>query len=452
MSCAICVSHYTFLSRLVGFVPCTHNRMGLQNHPEYESTDYSAYQALWAGSDDETTQGGSWNTPHIAATLIQTLQIADATLYQSPWYEYWKFCRSATTSNINLSCYGCIGGANVFVGAATECVGLPPLPTMGALCRIDIKDPDEYQYPPGWTAPRPPGWETPGKATKALPAKTRSSMIDLDLDGVADPASVRHLQASGMISGGGGGILAFLPEHVLKLGTTAQEYEAAIRKCEHPVCKKIVKNWDTVAPSVAGGFGDYAKVFGAVMNIAGALFFIVTEIGFASYDGLIGLVNERPMFNREVANRTYHTSSYFVGKSVADLLFQMVPCCFLYISFFALVGIEYGPHGRYFFNYIGICISTVFASYGFAYAISAISPSAEAASVTAPLLLVIFICCSGFFVRDSAIPRWMIWLKWLSLYRWGFFALCVNQVCLTFGCVCFIIFSVPSGFFLLGNS
>eukprot|EP01056_Protomagalhaensia_sp_Gyna25_P001200 Protomagalhaensia_sp_Gyna_25__1199@NODE_1596_length_1702_cov_35_209260_g1302_i0_p2_GENE_NODE_1596_length_1702_cov_35_209260_g1302_i0NODE_1596_length_1702_cov_35_209260_g1302_i0_p2_ORF_typecomplete_len206_score28_31ABC2_membrane/PF01061_24/1_5e29ABC2_membrane_3/PF12698_7/2_6e09CcmB/PF03379_13/0_00048ABC2_membrane_2/PF12679_7/3_9e02ABC2_membrane_2/PF12679_7/0_0015RBP_receptor/PF14752_6/0_38RBP_receptor/PF14752_6/6_4e02_NODE_1596_length_1702_cov_35_209260_g1302_i010851618 len=173
---------------------------------------------------------------------------------------------------------------------------------------------------------------------------------------------------------------------------------------------------------------NYGAVLGAALNVVGALFFAVANAGFAAYDALVAIPQERTMINREIANCCYRPSSYFIGKTFADVLYQLIPAACLCTAFFFLLGIPIGEHGLYFWRYLGIVTLMVFAAYGFAYLVSAASPNMEVAVIAAPLILVIFHACAGFFVRDAAIPSWLVWLKYLSYYRWGFFGLISNQV------------------------
>eukprot|EP01054_Gregarina_sp_Poly1_P011257 Gregarina_sp_Poly_1__11256@NODE_930_length_5672_cov_373_392507_g661_i0_p3_GENE_NODE_930_length_5672_cov_373_392507_g661_i0NODE_930_length_5672_cov_373_392507_g661_i0_p3_ORF_typecomplete_len412_score36_29ABC2_membrane/PF01061_24/4_1e33ABC2_membrane_3/PF12698_7/6_3e11CcmB/PF03379_13/1_5e05ABC2_membrane_2/PF12679_7/4_2e03ABC2_membrane_2/PF12679_7/0_0045_NODE_930_length_5672_cov_373_392507_g661_i02651500 len=261
-----------------------------------------------------------------------------------------------------------------------------------------------------------------------------SSSRNRGIKGNADPAATRRLQAGAIVGGNSPEMFNALPPILRQIIDRLSIYEESFTTCNHKLCRLLkAEEQDgsgSALYSVRTAFdslGDYGAVLEAVMNIIGALFFSIANMGFASYDALVSIPQERSMVNREMANHLYKPSSYFIGKTLADMTFQLIPALLLVTTFYFLIGVEIGDNGYFYWRYLGICALTVFAAYGFAYFVSAASPTMEVAVVAAPIVMVIFICCSGFFVRDAAMPVWMSWVKYLSFYRWGFFGLIVNQ-------------------------
>eukprot|EP01053_Blabericola_migrator_P001521 Blabericola_migrator_1__1520@NODE_13_length_24280_cov_225_960393_g10_i0_p3_GENE_NODE_13_length_24280_cov_225_960393_g10_i0NODE_13_length_24280_cov_225_960393_g10_i0_p3_ORF_typecomplete_len1072_score160_40ABC2_membrane/PF01061_24/0_00077ABC2_membrane/PF01061_24/7_6e35ABC_tran/PF00005_27/3_4e24ABC2_membrane_3/PF12698_7/3_8e02ABC2_membrane_3/PF12698_7/4_5e09AAA_21/PF13304_6/9_5e07AAA_15/PF13175_6/0_0031AAA_15/PF13175_6/0_56AAA_16/PF13191_6/9e05AAA_25/PF13481_6/7_6e05AAA_22/PF13401_6/0_00011AAA_29/P len=158
-----------------------------------------------------------------------------------------------------------------------------------------------------------------------------------------------------------------------------------------------------------------------VLNMGGAIFFCVANLGFASYDCLLAFPKDRAMFNRENANGMYKPSSFFLGRTLADIPFQLVPCILWSIVYYWMVGYEATAHQ--FFQYLLMCFFVSFCAYSFGYMISSFSPRLEVAVVLSPLILVVMLVLAGFFLRDAQIPAWIAWFRYLSIYRWGFFGL-----------------------------
>eukprot|EP00922_Rhytidocystis_sp_ex-Travisia-forbesii_P039062 GHVS01058161.1.p1 GENE.GHVS01058161.1~~GHVS01058161.1.p1 ORF type:complete len:873 (+),score=134.71 GHVS01058161.1:132-2750(+) len=166
-------------------------------------------------------------------------------------------------------------------------------------------------------------------------------------------------------------------------------------------------------------------VLNTVNNIMGALFFLVINVPFSSLNALSAFQSERYLFNRETSSRLYPETSFFVGKCLADMPFQLLPCCLLMLIFYWMASLT--PTLVQFFVYMGIGVLNVFASVSFFYIVSALVPNIEMANLLAPALIVVFMLVSGFFLKDSAIPSWIGWIKYASWLRYGFFALAANE-------------------------
>ncbi|KAH0486485.1 MAG: hypothetical protein KVP17_003217 [Porospora cf. gigantea B] len=201
----------------------------------------------------------------------------------------------------------------------------------------------------------------------------------------------------------------------------AQEYVTALRDCDRDICKQI----DQGVGETADWIQKLILSVMAVINAGGLLFFSVSNIGFAAYDSLLTFPQERGLFNRERSNHMYSASSWYIAKNLADLPFQLVPTTILVTTVYFLVGLE--TSWNYYGYYLLACVCTSYAAYGFGYMISAFTKSLEVTMILAPLLLVNMLALSGFFVREETFPVVVGWMKYLSYYRWGFYALVTNQ-------------------------
>lgn len=213
----------------------------------------------------------------------------------------------------------------------------------------------------------------------------------------------------------------FLGEDLMTILEAASDVIKRVTECEDGLCSKL-KSWRDF---FADFFRGTMHTIASMLSLSGCLFFVATVLGFASYDALLTFPQERALFNRESANGMYRSSSYYLAKNVADFPFQVVPCTVLVLLFYLLVGFDLTV--RQVAIYLGITTLICYSAYGFAYFISALAPKMEIALLVAPLTLVIWLVVAGFFLRDGDIPLWIDWFKYLSFYRWAFFALCCNQ-------------------------
>ena len=59
--------------------------------------------------------------------------------------------------------------------------------------------------------------------------------------------------------------------------------------------------------------------------------------------------------------------------------------------------------------------------------ISAMLPSVEAAPQLAPLVVVLLLTFSGYFLNEDSIPDWIGWIKYISFIRYAFQGLMINE-------------------------
>eukprot|EP01055_Gregarina_sp_Pseudo9_P002149 Gregarina_sp_Pseudo_9__2148@NODE_24_length_5670_cov_13_762742_g22_i0_p1_GENE_NODE_24_length_5670_cov_13_762742_g22_i0NODE_24_length_5670_cov_13_762742_g22_i0_p1_ORF_typecomplete_len970_score220_64ABC2_membrane/PF01061_24/0_026ABC2_membrane/PF01061_24/1_7e27ABC_tran/PF00005_27/4e26ABC2_membrane_3/PF12698_7/2_9e03ABC2_membrane_3/PF12698_7/4_2e09AAA_16/PF13191_6/0_00011AAA_16/PF13191_6/1_6e03AAA_21/PF13304_6/3_4AAA_21/PF13304_6/0_04ATPase_2/PF01637_18/0_0016AAA_29/PF13555_6/0_0046AAA_29/PF13555_6/3 len=429
------------LRSLYNSMDCVHEKLELEQC--YASADLSGYNDLWGTSsegDEEWAGGYDLSAPQLTSYLIKDMQVLDYALAKFDYTNAQNLFAYLTVNsgsyfNLGLPCYTDV---REIAFAFSGCSGVPALPfpspygtgltSLAGTCKF-IRNGNVPAVKSAFRC----------EDRAATPQADRIQPPDLGAN--ADRGGERRrlqpqrrrLQAAAMITGSADDLLAALPPVLVGILNRLPEYQAAFTECPHEFCRLLetqMQSTEGTSGEVREGLqalAEYGAVLGAVMNIVGALFFSIGNIGFASYDALVSFPQERAMTNREISNYAYKPSSYFIGKTIADMTFQLAPSMLLVIFFYFLVGVERGVHGILFWRYFGICALTIFAAYGFAYLASALSPSMEVAVVGAPLVLVIFLCCSGFFVRDAGVPDGLTWVKYLSFYRWGFFGLILNQ-------------------------
>ena len=61
------------------------------------------------------------------------------------------------------------------------------------------------------------------------------------------------------------------------------------------------------------------------------------------------------------------------------------------------------------------------------YFISCLSPSQEAAAALTAILVLPFALLGGFFLNGDNVPVYLVWLSELSMFKWGFKLLLINQ-------------------------
>ena len=143
---------------------------------------------------------------------------------------------------------------------------------------------------------------------------------------------------------------------------------------------------------------------------------------------------EKPLFLREVLNRTYSVSAYFWGKSASDMPFHLLyPILSVVITYF-IVGLNTEPISRFFvlskiflINYllsnfliVGIGEVCFFTGVSYGLLLSVLFPKAEMAMSLVPMLIVPFMLFAGFFVNQNNIPYYFYPILYLSMFKYGF--------------------------------
>jgi len=65
------------------------------------------------------------------------------------------------------------------------------------------------------------------------------------------------------------------------------------------------------------------------------------------------------------------------------------------------------------------------ASYGFM--VSILVPKLEVAMTLIPVIVVPLMVLGGFFISSENIPDYLIWISYISMFRWGFQCAIINE-------------------------
>lgn len=136
--------------------------------------------------------------------------------------------------------------------------------------------------------------------------------------------------------------------------------------------------------------------------------------------------DERPVFLREVNNNMYSCSPYFWAKIISELPFAILtPAIFGSIVYYA-IGLN-DLAFEYFAIFILILILIYNASSGYSLIISASFSDKQLAVTLTPVLIIPFMLFAGFFVSTDNIPVFLREFEYISIFKYGYNALLLNQ-------------------------
>ena len=135
--------------------------------------------------------------------------------------------------------------------------------------------------------------------------------------------------------------------------------------------------------------------------------------------------SQRALFLREKGTNSYGVLTYYLSKIVVDVPLQVVfPLLFSVISYF-MIGFQ--TNAGKFFIYAAAIILLTHSAVTMAVSISAAVGTFELALVAAPVIVLPLLVLGGFIIRTSSIPVYLIWLKYLSPFKYGFEILAINE-------------------------
>ncbi|KAL6746463.1 P-loop containing nucleoside triphosphate hydrolase protein [Haematococcus lacustris] len=157
------------------------------------------------------------------------------------------------------------------------------------------------------------------------------------------------------------------------------------------------------------------------------LFFCCINQGmFGAMTIINSFPSERMLSLRERAAGTYYVSAYFLAKSTAETIFQLlIPVVFSVAAYF-LIGLQ--QTAVKFFTFTCFMILCSLASTSLALAVSAWARTTDMAVTILPMALEVCRLFGGFFLSPANLPSYFSWLDALSFYKYTYVAISLNEL------------------------
>ena len=128
---------------------------------------------------------------------------------------------------------------------------------------------------------------------------------------------------------------------------------------------------------------------------------------------------------QERAARMYTPLPYYVSTFLVTLPLELIPGVVYGTVIYYMTGLREGL--SHYLIFLAVMTLENFAGIGLGMCLSASFTSVEMAPQLAPAFVILFLMFSGFFLNESNVPVWLIWLREISFIRYAFQALCVNE-------------------------
>ncbi|XP_076023772.1 broad substrate specificity ATP-binding cassette transporter ABCG2 [Genypterus blacodes] len=163
-----------------------------------------------------------------------------------------------------------------------------------------------------------------------------------------------------------------------------------------------------------------------IQNRTGTLFFVIINQCFSSVSAAELFITGRKLFIHEYISGYYRLSVFFLTKLLSDIItLRTIPSIVYSCVAYYMIGLKNTPGA--FFTYMFTVALTAYAATAMTLAISADQSVVAIANIFITISFVFMMIFAGLLVNLPSIPNWMAWLKYLSIPRYGFAALQINE-------------------------
>lgn len=162
-------------------------------------------------------------------------------------------------------------------------------------------------------------------------------------------------------------------------------------------------------------------------NRMGLFFFILALFGFSSLTAITIFSEDRILFMRERSNNYYSPISYFLSKTIFDIIpLRILPPFILSCIIYYPVGLV--PTLEQFWKFVLVLISFNLVSFSLVLLISLVFEDLGVANLVASLIMLFNLLFAGLLINREKLPYGTAWLQDLSFYHAAFESLLINEV------------------------
>ncbi|XP_059434113.1 ABC transporter G family member 4 [Corylus avellana] len=166
----------------------------------------------------------------------------------------------------------------------------------------------------------------------------------------------------------------------------------------------------------------------------GLFAFTLTFLLSSTTETLPIFINERPIILRETSSGVYRLSSYLMANTLVFLPYLLAIAIIYSSSVYFLVGLCASWQA---FSYFVLVIwVVVLMANSFVLFLSSLAPNYIAGTSLVTILLGAFFLFSGYFISSDGLPKYWLFMHFLSMYKYALDALLINEYsCLVSRCL-----------------
>jgi len=164
-----------------------------------------------------------------------------------------------------------------------------------------------------------------------------------------------------------------------------------------------------------------------IQNRLGAIFFMFGVLSFGAMVSLEIFISERALYVRERANGYFYPAAYFLSKCLFDIIpLRLFPPIIMGSIMYWMIGLR--PEWIHFGYFLLIMVLFNFSASSLCLAVGAIAPSVASGNFFCIILILFFMLFGGFFLSITTLPVYLSWIRYTSIFFYGFEALAINEL------------------------
>ncbi|KAL4363074.1 hypothetical protein GQ457_04G013310 [Hibiscus cannabinus] len=165
----------------------------------------------------------------------------------------------------------------------------------------------------------------------------------------------------------------------------------------------------------------------------GLFAFTLTFLLSSTTETLPIFLNERPILLRETSSGVYRLSSYLIANTLVFLPYLLAIAIIYSVSVYFLVGLC--ASWQAFAYFVLVIWIIVLMANSFVLFLSSLAPNYIAGTSLVTILLGSFFLFSGYFISKDSMPKYWLFMHFLSMYKYALDALLINEYsCLVSRC------------------
>ncbi|KAI9342049.1 hypothetical protein DFJ73DRAFT_843020 [Zopfochytrium polystomum] len=178
---------------------------------------------------------------------------------------------------------------------------------------------------------------------------------------------------------------------------------------------------------VGGVYFNSGNSLGGIQNRFGAILFILSLIGFSGLSGVGSFSTERNLFLRERSNGFYSPMAYYVSRLIVDTIpLRIVPALLMGCISYFMIG--FAPGATHFTKFITLLMLFSAEIGFFCFLFTVVISDVGAATLMGAIVILFNMLFSGWLINQGSIVPWLGWIQYLSLFRYVYEALVVNDL------------------------
>lgn len=166
----------------------------------------------------------------------------------------------------------------------------------------------------------------------------------------------------------------------------------------------------------------------------GLFAFTLTFLLSSTTETLPIFINERPILLRETSSGVYRLSSYLIANTLVFLPYLLAIAMIYSFSVYFLVGLC--ASWQAFAYFVLVIWVIILMANSFVLFLSSLAPNYIAGTSLVTILLGAFFLFSGYFISSESMPKYWLFMHFLSMYKYGLDALLINEYsCLVSRCL-----------------